>query len=406
MEQAPEPRCVGFVSPGWPAKAMANGIVSYVDTICGGLTELGVNTHVLTPKMMEPVNQPGVHLIPFDANTLYAKFMRQVSPENWLNVLTCRGLRKEIVRLQGGNGLQLLELEESFGWPRYLAGHTSIPLIVRLHGPWFLNGIANGATQDANFHRRDNWEKAGLRVATAVTAPSRHVLDQTRDHFRLPLPGARVIFNPVERVAQDNRWTLQNSDRNRVVFIGRFDRHKGGDTMIDAFAHVLSRFPDARLDFVGPDRGCLDSSGRSWSFEQYIQAKLSEADRGKVAYHGFQPSSAVAELRKRALVTVAPSRYEAFGIAAAEAMMTGCPLVVCGAGALSELVQHERNGLVAGVGDGVDVGEKLLSLLRNPEHAAKLGEQAAADAAARYSTDVIAREMLDFYRDILKRANP
>jgi glycosyltransferase involved in cell wall biosynthesis len=402
MEQSPEPRCVGFVSPAWPAKAMANGIVSYVSTICRGLTDLGINTQVLTPKLMEPVSEPGVHLIPFDAKTLYAKIMRQVSPENWLNPLICKGLRKEIARLQRENGLQLLELEESFGWPRYLAGHSLIPLIVRLHGPWFLNGIANGATQDASFRRRDNWEKAGLRVANGVTAPSRHVLDQTREHFGLPLPGARVIFNPVERVAPENRWTLQNCDRHRIAFIGRFDRHKGGDTMIDAFAHVLSGFPDARLDFVGPDRGCLDSSGRSWSFEEYLAAKLGEADRAKVSYHGFQPNSTAAELRKRALVTVAPSRYEAFGIAAAEAMMAGCPLVVCGAGALSELVQHERNGLIAGVGDGTDVGEKLLSLLRNPERAANLGEQAAADAASRYAPEVIARETIDFYRDVLK----
>jgi glycosyltransferase involved in cell wall biosynthesis len=57
---------------------------------------------------------------------------------------------------------------------------------------------------------------------------------------------------------------------------------------------------------------------------------------------------------------------------------------------------------VAEAGDASDLGEKLVALLRAPEHAAKLGEQAAIDAASRYSTDVIARETVDFYREVLK----
>ena len=198
-------------------------------------------------------------------------------------------------------------------------------MVVRLHGPWFLNGAANGAAQDAAFHQRDSWERAGILAARAVTAPSRHVLEATRSHYALPLAGAEVIPNPVEPVAGKDRWNLQQCDRNRVVFIGRFDRHKGGDTMIDAFRHVLESLPDARLDFVGPDRGCRDDAGREWRIEQYLREKLNEADRAKVTIHGFLPGPAAAELRKRALVTVAPSRYETFGIAAAEAMMAGCP---------------------------------------------------------------------------------
>jgi glycosyltransferase involved in cell wall biosynthesis len=399
---------VGLVSPGWPARAMANGIVSYVATIARALEEMGVACEVLTPQLLEETGEarPRVHRIATNDRSLIGKVMWRIDPKGWPHRVIAKDLLRKVTRLHAEGALDLLEVEESFGWPRHLAGRCPVPMVVRLHGPWFLNGLANGAARDAAFGQRDNWERAGILAASAITAPSRHVLEATRSHYALPLAGAEVIPNPVEPVAEKDRWNLQQCDRNRVVFIGRFDRHKGGDTMIDAFAHVLKSFPEARLDFVGPDRGCRDDAGREWRIEQYLREKLSEADRSKVTVHGFLPGLAAAELRKRALVTVAPSRYETFGIAAAEAMMAGCPLLVCAAGALTELVQNGQNGRTAAAGDARDVGEKLMSLLKDPEQAARLGRQAAIDAAERYSPDVVARQTIDFYRRVLGRTQP
>lgn len=399
---------VGLVSPGWPARAMANGIVSYVATIARALDEAEIGCEVLTPELLEETGEarPRVHRIETSDRSLIGKVMWRLDPKGRPHRVIAKDLLRKVRRLHAEGALDLLEVEESFGWPRHLAGRCPVPIVVRLHGPWFLNGVANGAAQDAAFHQRDQWEKAGILAASAITAPSRHVLEATRSHYALPLAGAEVIPNPVEPVAGKDRWNLQQCERNRVVFIGRFDRHKGGDTMIDAFAHVLKSIPDARLDFVGPDRGCRDDAGREWRIEQYLREKLSETDRSKVTVHGFLPRSAAAELRKRALVTVAPSRYETFGIAAAEAMMAGCPLLVCAAGALTELVQDGQNGLTAAAGNALDVGENLVSLLKDPEQAARLGQRAAADAAERYAPQVVARQTIDFYHRVLGRARP
>ena len=303
------------------------------------------------------------------------------------------------------HGIELLEIEESYGWARLLAGKVPVPIVVRLHGPWFLNGTANGAEQDYAFRRRHRWEMDGLLAADAITAPSTDVLNRTLEQLarRGPVPALTAsIANPVEPVPAPDRWNLQGCDQKRIVFVGRFDRHKGGDLMIDAFARVLRRRPDARLDFVGPDRGCVADDGNTWGLNDYLRSRLSDEDRAKVTVHGFKPAGEAAKLREQALVTVAPSRYETFSLAASEAMMAGCPLVVCGVGALTELVQHGRNGLVASPGDSQDLAEKILALLQDPDQAAGLGNQAAIDAAARYAPDVIASQMLDLYGRVLR----
>jgi glycosyltransferase involved in cell wall biosynthesis len=400
--EQPASLSVGLFTQGWPPEAMANGVTTYVATMARALRAAGVGCHVLTAEQRDPSAGPDplVHVLARDTHSLLAKVMWRIKPDMWLHRSHGTALLAAVRRLHRQRAIDLIEMEESFGWPRYLAGRCPVPLIVRLHGPWFLNGTANGAVEDKAFTRRDGWERAAIEGADAVTAPSQHVLDSVRRHYGLALPDAAVIPNPIEPVAASGRWNLQACEANRIVFVGRFDRHKGGDTMIEAFVRIARARPDARLDFVGPDRGCLEPDGREIKIEQYLREKLGDADRARVTYHGFLPAAAAAELRKRALVTVAPSRYETFGIATAEAMMAGCPLVVCAAGALTELIQDGQNGLASAPGDAAGLADKVLALLEDPNRAAALGSRAATDAAERYAPDRVARQTIEFYRRV------
>ena len=383
---------------------MANGIVSYTSTIVRGLRELGVCCHVLTPRLMDAQPDEFVHVLHPDLDSLKSKIRRKLDPQGWPQQAGAIAMKQELRWLHETHGVQLLELEESYGWARFVAGASPVPLVVRLHGPWFLNGAANGAPRDSEFKTKDRWERRGVLLASALSAPSRDVLERSRDHWQLGASTNRleqVIPNPVEPVAPGDRWKLDECDRQRIAFIGRFDRHKGGDVMIDAFARITQVCPEARLDIVGPDRGCIDEGGKSWSLHEYLQAKLSDAGRQKVRYHGFQPPAEAAKLRKKALVTVAPSRYETFGIAAAEAMAAGCPLVACAAGGLTELVQHDRNGLLARPGDWADLADKVLELIHDPARAQQLGTQAAVDVAQRYAPALLAAQTLEYYKKVL-----
>jgi glycosyltransferase involved in cell wall biosynthesis len=386
---------------------MPNGIVTYAATMIRALSDRGVQCHVLTHRPVGPGTEDFVHGVHLESESFLWRLRHRLDWEGWPQKSFALALRREVCRLHETHGIELLEIEESYGWARFLAGKVPVPVVVRLHGPWFLNGAANGAKEDAAFHRRHEWEMEGLAAADAVSAPSvdvlRRSLEKLQQSGRTRPALAEAIANPVERVAAADRWKLQDCDRGRIAFIGRFDRHKGGDLMIEAFAEILRRKPDARLDFVGPDRGCVDETGTHWSLEDYLKSRLSDAERGRVTVYGFQSPEQTARLRKQALVTVAPSRYETFSLAAGEAMMAGCPLVVSGVGALTELVQHGKNGLTARPGDSQDLAAKILELMDNPSRAAQLGRQAAADAETRYAPDVVAGQMLDFYGRVVYR---
>jgi glycosyltransferase involved in cell wall biosynthesis len=279
-----------------------------------------------------------------------------------------------------------------------------VPVVVRLHGPWFLNGRALGVKEDAAFERRDRLEREVIIAADAVTAPSRDVLERTRAHYGLPLENGRVILPPVR--CRDDRvsWTLANCDRNRIVFVGRFDRHKGADVIIEAFARLASERPELALDFVGPDRGVLNEAGDAIHLDAFLASRVPDGDvRRRIVVHGQQTPDAVDALRRRGLITVVPSRYETFGYTAVEALTLGCPVVVSDSGGLAETVRDQETGLLFASGEPRSLASQIAKLLDAPEWAAALGEAGRADVARRHAPRSIAEQTLETYASVVER---
>ena len=316
-----------------------------------------------------------------------------------------RPLREVVRRLGVRDGLQLLEMEESFGWARRLAGQVPVPVVLRLHGPYFLTGAASGDAEDVAFHRRVRREGVGIRLADGVTAPSRFCLEGVRARYGLALEDAEVIPNPMSVVPEDDRWRLADCDRDQVLFVGRMDRLKGADLVIEAYRRLRERHPGLRLQLVGPDTGLVDEAGRRWAVTAYLADRVPEAwASGDIAWLGRQPREALGALRRRAMVTVVGSRFENFPMAVLEAMAHGCPIVAAEVGGIPELIQEERNGLLFRIGDAADLASKLGRLLAEPSLAARLGEQALKDCASRYDPDMLAARSVAFYRAVIAKA--
>ncbi|MBC8131482.1 MAG: glycosyltransferase family 4 protein [Deltaproteobacteria bacterium] len=194
-----------------------------------------------------------------------------------------------------------------------------------------------------------------------------------------------------------HRWRFDDCDKKTVLFVGRFDRLKGGDVVLGAFARLAREVPDARLVFVGPDDGFRDDAGKVWGFDDYVRAHVPGDVAPRIQMLGQQPPSAIADLRRRAFVTLLASRFETFSMTAVEALSFGCPLVAPAAAAIVEIVAHERNGLLFKAADAADAAHQLLRLFRDPELAQRLAAEGAADATRRFAPEVVARQMVAFY---------
>jgi glycosyltransferase involved in cell wall biosynthesis len=399
------PLSIGLVSPVWPPDAYPIGIVSYVAALAEGLRTLGHRVTILTPAPAPGDWGDEVHdlgrgvagrgLRHRVADWLWYRF----APEAAIQARFGRALAKAIGRAVAGRGIEVLEMEETFGWAGQVRRAIRIPLSVRLHGPWFLVGPAGGEGADGTSRRRIAREGRAIRLAAAVTAPSRDVLERTRAHYGLALERAEVIPNPTHPVGSAARWSPGGCTPGTVLFVGRFDYLKGGDVIIEAFERVLRAVPGARLDFVGRDHGIPGRDGRPWDLERFVDDRLPGARAsGRVRLLGQVPHSGLAPLRREAMVSVVCSRYEVFGLALAEAMALGCPVVAARVGGIPEVVRDGVDGLLHRAGDPDDLAAKILALLGDPARAAEMGRRAAARCEQEFDPVAVAARMAAHYR--------
>ena len=111
---------------------------------------------------------------------------------------------------------------------------------------------------------------------------------------------------------------------------------------------------------------------------------------------GRVDAPALAALRARAAIAIVPSRSgETFGLTALEAIGAGVPVVATDAGALPEIVGHER---VVERGDVEGLAAAIDALWRDPRRRRAEGEWGIARARERYGEGRYVGDLLALYR--------
>ncbi len=109
-----------------------------------------------------------------------------------------------------------------------------------------------------------------------------------------------------------------------VLAVGRFDRLKGTDLLVDVVASLLMARPGIRVVIAGglPDHPKYE---RRWL--KSFRERLPEGAHERFAFVGWLDAEKLAELYRQAAVYLAPSRLETCGLALMEALAAGCPTV-------------------------------------------------------------------------------
>lgn len=161
-----------------------------------------------------------------------------------------------------------------------------------------------------------------------------------------------------------------------IAFIGRLERLKGIDELLEAFQLTRSRLPECRLIFAG------DGSERA------KLRRIAEQSGDSIEVLSHIPNSHVPDLLSRSSVFCLPSHGEPFGMAILEAMAAGRAVVSTDAGGPSFLIEHGRGGALVVPGDASALADALSALLSDPDELRKMGEHNRCRVEASFTWDI------------------
>lgn len=393
------PLRIGLVTPAWPGTRTPNGIATAVAHIAAGLEACGHEVTILAHMIDAPHDHPRVVILPPMHLDLSDRIRMRINAEAALGISVAKRHAALVKEAQRRHGVEIVVMEETQGWAGETRRRVSIPVVATLHGPWWLHRAAAGAEDEAASTRREAREAAGLRRVDAITSPSRDVMERTETAWGLPDIPRAVIANPVPLPVEP--LTLDPNLLERVLFVGRFDRIKGGDLMIAAFVRIAAANPRCRLTFAGPDIGIAMPDGGLVTLADTL-ASLPADLRARIDAIGPRTREEISALRHSHGITIVASRYETFGGTLVEAMAAGSAVVCTRVGGCQENVADERTGLLVPPEDPGALADACLRLMADPELAQRLGNAARRFVAEDLSPEVIGRRMADFLAPICR----
>ncbi len=264
-----------------------------------------------------------------------------------------------------------------------------LPVITTLHGtditlvgadrsylPITRYGIAqsDGVTAISDYLKRATTETFGLNNVTVIP---NFVCGS--EYQRRPVPHLRAELAP--------------NNEPLLAHVSNFRPVKRPVDCIEIFAGVLARGVKARLVMVGDgsERGQAEHRARCLGIAEHC------------AFVGKQPR--IVDYLSAADVLLLPSEQESFGLAALEAMACEVPVVASRVGGVPEVVTDGETGYLSAVGDVEKMATDAARLLADAELRRAMGRRAREAALARYSTERIIPQYINYYEQVLAASN-
>jgi len=191
---------------------------------------------------------------------------------------------------------------------------------------------------DPSLRLAEAMEKLTVSLADRIVAPTAWVWNQVRDRTGIERE-ACIIPNLSDA---DLFQAISDMDPiappdQVILFVGRLDRTKGADVLIEAYLRLAERMPIflPRLVFVGRD--CIWKEYEA-TFLDHWKPLIPPSLQDRIVFTGQIQHKEVRDYLGRAMLCVFPSRWEAYGIVCLEAMQAGCPILVSRDTGLADVV--------------------------------------------------------------------
>jgi glycosyltransferase involved in cell wall biosynthesis len=373
---------IAYVCNEYPP-APHGGIGTFVYTMAHGMSDRG---HEIT--VVGWGDQPGetdddgvrVVILPMSRIRFIGWYLNRRRLADWLSRETLKG------------SIDIIETVDFEGPLIYRI--KRIPVVVRLH----LTDTSIRKHSGLKLKGMNCYcEKKQLTMHPTWIPVSRWALELTKKTFGFGPSESKTIYSPIGAPLEKNP-DLPPLPRNFVLFAGgKVSRRKGALVLAEAAVLFLKKHRDLNLVFAG----FLEKENRK-PIDRSIQDILGPELSKRVSFLGRLSRDQVLAVMRKAAVFAYPSTLETFGLVIGEAMLQGCPVIVCEGGPNPEFVEHEKTGLIVPSNDPAALSEAVTRSLKNRKLSKKMSKTALRQVKTRFSLKKSMDDSIDFYRNRIK----
>ena len=265
----------------------------------------------------------------------------------------------------------------------------AMPLVTTIFGELY--------AQPEVYRKRRREVEAVFQTSKRVLSCSRHCA-RSAGQFGLSRE-VEVVYYGIDttrfhprRDGSSIRSGLRLATADRVVlFVGRLTHEMGASVLLQSVPEVLRVRPDTRFILAGRAGELLP-----------LALEISARHPGHVAVMSDIPDEQMPDLYSAATIVVVPSlnARACLGLAIAEGMAAGKPVVVSAVGGGPEVATHGENGLLVPPGDPTALAGAILRLIEDEAAIARMGAQGRAVAEARFDKDLTNRAMERHFEEV------
>lgn len=383
--------CLVFICNEYPP-APGGGIGVIVKSMAEGLAAKGVHVVVLgyDANVREDTTnmETGVTVIrlfdryekkkPFRIGRYYFSLK-----QFWKRVFLSKKLESVIKEYR-------VDIVESYDWSGPLWKKPSVPLVVRMHGANAAYAYYEGIRSSRMLQF---FENRNLKIADSLCAVSNHIGAITCEAFNL-----KRSFTTIYNSTSTDRFRVQSTevrDFSRILYVGRIVKRKG----------LIELFKTMNILFDLDSRAHLDLAGSlNDQFHKELLMLIDESKRNRINFIGFVLNENLPKLYSSAGLFVMPSRAEAFGITAIEAMSTSTVVAVTNKASGPEIVEHGVDGYVIDFTNASDAATALANILDDKEGLLKVGVKARQKVESKFSLEECLSTNIEYYTNVIERA--
>ena len=313
-------------------------------------------------------------------------FFTRTYPFSWFRSTTMKQWL-----LKNVSNFDLLHLHVPFTAPLLFGAKSALisgrPYVVTLHGvldPWSLRQKSWKKIPYFHLIDRNILNKASFLHVTSPSESEQVVKLKVETDIRL----IRLCV-PLVNIDRINR---NSNEQLRILCIARLDPVKAHKVLFDAVAHLIQQGFNIVLDIAGDGNVNFKNVLKSY----VLKLGISNA----VFWHGHVDTEKKLSLYENAWCFALLSFHESFGLAVAEAMAAGLPVVISDQVGLAKDVKNYGAGLVVETNDAFAAANAFKKLF-NFKEANAYGNRALKLANELYNSQIFSDQLNQLYLDAI-----